>query len=122
MNAPHEAILAMGAPVAADDGFVTVVLKHDLNKNYILGHFAIEISTAAVFKQDPSGSVSDRLQSTIARITELENQLPGRGNSVKQMVMKDLPQHPETFLLSRGDFLTPDRERGPLQPGVPAAA
>jgi len=121
MNAPHEAILAMGAPVAADDGFVTVVLKHDLNRNYILGHFAIEISTASVFRQDPSGSVSDRLQSTIARITELENQLPGRGNSVKQMVMKDLPQHPETYLLSRGDFLTPDRERGPLRPGVPGA-
>jgi hypothetical protein len=121
MNAPHEAILALAQPVAADDGFVTVVLKHDLNKNYILGHFAIEVSTADVLKIDPPGSLSSRLQATVARMTELEALLPGKGLPVKQMVMKDLPQPPETFLLTRGDFLTPDRNLGPLQPGVPAA-
>ncbi|MFM7056963.1 MAG: PSD1 and planctomycete cytochrome C domain-containing protein [Planctomycetota bacterium] len=121
MNAPHQAILALPKPVTADDGFVTVVLRHDLNKNYLLGHFAIDLSTADVFRIDPPGSLSSRLQAAVARISELESQLPGKGQPVKQMVMKDLPQHPETFLLTRGDFLTPDRDRGPLQPGVPAA-
>ncbi|MEY3175408.1 MAG: hypothetical protein RLZZ436_3322 [Planctomycetota bacterium] len=121
MNAPHTAILALPQPVTAEDGFVTIVLKHDLNKNYLLGHFAIDISTAGVFRQDPSGNLSDRLQATSARISELEGLLPGKGNPVKQMVMKDLPAPPETFLLARGDFLNPDRDLGPLQPGVPAA-
>ncbi len=121
MNAPHQAILALPQPVKADDGFVTVVLRHDLNKNYLLGHFAIDISTADVFRVDPRVSVSSQLQATVARISELESLLPGKGQPVKQMVMKDLASHPETFLLTRGDFLTPDRDRGPLQPGVPAA-
>ena len=121
MNAPHEAILALDQPVPAEDGFVTLVLKHDLNKNYLLGSFAIEISTAAVFRKDPSGTLDERLQATAARISELEKLLPGKGNPVKQMVMKDLPKHPETFLLTRGDFLSPDRDRGPLTPGVPHA-
>ena len=95
MNAPHEAILALDQPVPAEDGFVTLVLKHDLNKNYLLGSFAIEISTAAVFRKDPSGTLDERLQATAARISELEKLLPGKGNPVKQMVMKDLPKHPK---------------------------
>lgn len=121
MNAPHEAILVLDQPVVADDGFVTLVLKHDLNKNYLLGSFAIEISTAAVFRKDPAGTLEQRLQAAASRISELEKLLPGKGNAVKQMVMKDLPQHPETFLLTRGDFLSPNREHGPLPPGVPQA-
>lgn len=45
MNAQHEAIFVLRKPVAAQDDIVSVVLRHDLNRNYLLGHFSLEIST-----------------------------------------------------------------------------
>ena len=62
-----------------------------------------------------------RLAQITQQIGELEAALPGRGVAVKQMVMQDQPTAPDTYLLTRGEFLSPDRQRGPLQPGVPAA-
>ena len=121
MNAPHEAIFSLAKPVTSADGLLTVVMKHELNKNYLVGHFALEISTAAVTSDVPETPESQRLAAIRTQISAMESVLPGNGNAVKQMVMKELEKPPETFLLLRGDFLTPDREHGPLTPGVPAA-
>jgi Protein of unknown function (DUF1553) len=37
---------------------------------------------------------------------------------VKTMAMRDLPKPRQTFLLKRGDFLSPDKEAGDISPGV----
>jgi hypothetical protein len=121
MNAPHEAIFALPEPVSFVENALTLVMRHDVNKNYLVGHFAIEFSTANAMPDSPETPDRKRLSEVAQRISDLELLLPGKGASVKQMVMKDLDPVPETYLLSRGDFLTPDKERGPLKPGVPAA-
>ena len=121
MNAPHEAIFALPEPVSFVDNALTLVMRHDVNKNYLVGHFAIEFSTAKVRPALPETPDRIRLSEVAKRISDLESLLPGKAASVKQMVMKDLDQIPETYLLSRGDFLVPDKDRGPLKPGVPAA-
>jgi len=121
MNAPHEAIFVLRKPVAAQDDIVSVVLRHDLNKNYLLGHFSLEISTVNAAAELPATDSAARLAQITQQVSELEAALPGKGAAVKQMVMQDQPAPPETFLLTRGEFLSPDRQRGALQPGVPAA-
>lgn len=108
-------------PVAAHDDIVSVVLRHDLNRNYLLGHFSLEISTVNAAADLPATDSAARLAQITQQIGELEAALPGRGLAAKQMVMQDQPKAPDTFLLTRGEFLSPDRQRGPLQPGVPAA-
>lgn len=121
MNAPHEAIFAFDQPITATDGLVTVALRHDINQNYLVGHFAVDVSSAPVLKDLPdSGSGQSKAQRD-ARIAELETLLPGRGTTVRQMVMKDADQPQETFLLTRGEFLSPDKNRGPLTPDIPTA-
>lgn len=121
MNAPHEAIFALGEPVEFAEGLLTAVLKHDVNKNYLVGHFAIDYSTASVILDAPATKSSLRLAEIRTRIHDLENALPAKGKVVRQMVMKELDKPPETFVLTRGDFLHPDRDHGALAPGVPAA-
>jgi len=121
MNGPHDAIFVMEEAVAFADDTLTVVLRHDLNKNYLLGHFAIDFSTATPTMDAVGSPMSVRLAEIKTRITELETVLPAKGISVRQMVMKELAEPPQTFVLQRGDFLHPDLEHGPLTPGVPAA-
>ena len=121
MNAPHEAIFALSDPVAFTDGALNVLMRHDLNKNYLTGHFAIDFSTARVSLDSPGSVSAMRLAEIKKRIDELEAALPAKGASFKQMVMKDLEKPPETYLLTRGDFLSPDKDHGPLSAGVPAA-
>jgi len=69
----------------------------------------------------PGGESMVRLAEIKSRISELEALLPGKGNAVRQMVIKDLEKPPETYVLTRGDFLHPDREHGALALGVPAS-
>ena len=121
MNAPHEAIFALSDPVAFTDGVLNVLMRHDLNMNYLTGHFAIDFSTARVSLDSPGSISAMRLVEIKKRIDELETSLPAKGASFRQMVMKDLEKPPETYLLTRGDFLSPDKDHGPLKAGVPAA-
>jgi len=121
MNAPHDAIFLTSEPITFVDNLLTVVMKHDLNKNYLVGHFAIDFSTAAPDMNDQGSKSAERLTQIKQRIKELETLLPAKGDPVKQMVMKELETPPETFVLKRGDFLHPDKEHGRLLPGVPAA-
>ncbi len=121
MNAPHEAIFRLAQPLTLSAEPLMVVLKHELNMNYLIGHFALDLSTASVVIDAPGGESIVRLTEIKRRISELEGLLPGKGNVVRQMVIKDLEKPPETWVLTRGDFLHPDRDHGALAPGVPAS-
>ncbi|MEZ6034226.1 MAG: PSD1 and planctomycete cytochrome C domain-containing protein [Planctomycetaceae bacterium] len=121
MNAPHEAIFRLAQPLPLTSAPLVVVLKHELNKNYLIGHFALDLSMASPVTDAPGDSSTVRLAEINRRLSELETLIPGKGLAVRQMVMKDLDKPSETFLLTRGDFLNPDREYGALSPGVPDA-
>jgi len=80
-----------------------------------------DISTASVIKAEESDPVAIQIGELRQRITKLKSELPSTTAPVKQMVMKDAAKVPDTFLLKRGDFLSPDQDRGALTPGVPQA-
>ncbi|HQX51810.1 MAG TPA: DUF1549 domain-containing protein, partial [Planctomycetaceae bacterium] len=58
MNAPHEAIFALSQPAGSPNNRLQVILRHDLNKAYLIGHFALDISTASVIKAEESDPVA----------------------------------------------------------------
>jgi hypothetical protein len=95
------------------------VLRHDLNANYLIGRFAIDVSDAS-FPQDERRP-SSQLAVLRQRIAALEEIVPGKGQAATQMVMRDKSGPHTAFRLIRGDFLRPDQEAGPLTPGVPAS-
>jgi hypothetical protein len=119
MNAPHEAAFVLPQPLAAGDAQLTLVLRHDLNANYLIGRFAVDVTDAS-FPQDEQRP-SSQLAVLRQRIAALEEIVPGRGQAATQMVMRDKPGPHTAFRLIRGDFLRPDQEAGPLAPGVPEA-
>lgn len=116
MHAPHEAVFVLGTPIEKVE--VVLFLKHDINKGYLIGRFAIDISDV-----DPPVNETPALEAQIAEIKQeldqRESKLPGLAKSVNQMVMKDTAEKRETFRLDRGDFLSPDTTAGPLGPAVP---
>lgn len=118
MNAPHEAVFVLAAPVAKVEA--VLFLKHDVNQGYLIGRFAIDVSDVL-----PPVNESAEIQAQIASLKkqaeQLESQLPGGGRTVNQMVMRDTEAKRDTFRLDRGDFLTPDTAAGPLTTAVPAA-
>lgn len=118
MNAPHEAVFVLGTPIEKVE--VVLFLKHDINKGYLIGRFAIDISDV-----DPPANETPALQARIAEVEQdlerREAKLPGLAKTVNQMVMKDTEAKRETFRLDRGDFLSPDTVAGPLVPTVPAS-
>ncbi|MFO0426959.1 MAG: PSD1 and planctomycete cytochrome C domain-containing protein [Planctomyces sp.] len=116
MNAPHEAVFVLGAPLGKVEAILT--LRHDLNQNYLIGRFAIDLSEAAPPTSD-AASIETEIASVKQQLEQIEKNLPGGGRSVRQMVMRDTDVPAETFVLKRGDFLTPDKEQGPLPPSVP---
>ena len=118
MNAPHEAVFVLGTPIEKVE--VVLFLKHDINKGYLIGRFAIDISDV-----DPPTNETPALQARIAEVQQdlerREAKLPGLAKTVNQMVMKDTAEKRETFRLDRGDFLSPDTVAGPLAPTVPVS-
>ncbi len=128
MNADHEAIFVFAKPVEA--GELEIRLRHDLNENYLVGRFALDFAeTTPGDPRDQSGELlaalrvpADRRSAAPRKLVETAfAQTEPKAAVVEQMVMEDLPTPRETFLLQRGDFLRPDRQLGPLQPGVIAA-
>lgn len=119
MNARHE--ISLVPTGAITPGPITLVLKHDRNAHYLIGRLALEISDQLPLKAVETTSRQQELAAVTSQIDKLEKQLPGSGREFLQMVMRDEKSPPETYLLMRGDFLNPDRERGPLLPGVPEA-
>ncbi|MCB1061315.1 MAG: PSD1 domain-containing protein [Verrucomicrobiae bacterium] len=145
MNAEHEAHYVFAEPILASGGPVEVVLRHEANANYNIGHFAFDVSPTA-----PGAVTEEKLLTTlkiapadrsdadkklltaefdkadserraaVSRIAEAQKAI-GLGSSVKTMVMRDLATPRESFIHIRGDFLRHDTETGPLRPNVLAA-
>ena len=145
MNAPHEAHFIFAKPLSGNAS-VEVVLRHETHDHYNIGRFALDASKTKpvsigknlvreiLRKPDKDWSAQDQqtLDSQFALVDEpllranqeLEaaRRAIGFGKDVNLMIMKDLAagKQRKTYLLTRGDFLRPDKELGPLQPGVPA--
>ena len=100
MNAPHEAVFFFMEPLETKGEPLEITMEHTLNESYLVGRFAIELSSAV----PPAPAVKP------AAIPK-----PRKG---KVMVMKELPKPRPTFLLTRGDFTRPDKEAGEIVPGT----
>ncbi|MFN6303005.1 MAG: PSD1 and planctomycete cytochrome C domain-containing protein [Planctomycetota bacterium] len=118
MNAPHWAIFALANPIAASNTPVEVHLLHDINKDYLIGRFALDVSTTAIPPQTPLPT--KEIESLKSQIAELSQRLPNQGKTVSQMVYRDQAKPPSTYRLTRGDFLSPDKDNGPLSPTIPS--
>jgi hypothetical protein len=118
MNAPHWAIFALANPIAASNSPVEVLLLHEINKDYLIGRFALDVSTTAIPPQAPLPT--EEIESLKSQIAELSQRLPNQGKTVSQMVYRDQAKPPSTYRLTRGDFLSPDKDNGPLSPTIPS--
>ena len=118
MNAPHSAVFALASPIAPTDAPLEVYLMHEINKDYLIGRFALDKSTSPLPVQEPTPT--QKLEELKAQIAELSRRLPNQGKTVAQMVSRDHPQPPTTYRLLRGDFLSPDQDSGPLSPSIPS--
>ncbi len=130
MNAPHEAILILEKPI--DPGsLLEVKLHHHLNGNYLVGHFAIDTSAGIPLLDD------DQQLLTALRAPQRDNKQkalidrrffadhpvaklsahPSHPHRAHMMIMRDLENPRDTYLLTRGDFTRPDKDLGKLYPG-----
>lgn len=139
MNANHEAVFVLEKPVPATGQVITVELSHDINKNYLIGRFAIDVAAdpptaanaeelrlvAAVRKP-----AEERTKDEISALQVAFEKAEPRARPAKKepnprigqlMIMRDQPQPRETYLFTRGDFTRPDKGTGPLTAGVIAA-
>jgi hypothetical protein len=138
MNANHEAVFVLAKPVEAE--VLEVKLHHDLNQNYLIGRFTLDFAETApsapagegdgllaalrLAPEQRAAAQKQLVDEAFARTEPKARKAKGEENPAapaEQMVMEDLPKPRETFLLQRGDFLRPDKQLGPLQPGVIAA-
>jgi hypothetical protein len=102
MNSNHEAVFILAKPVDTKGGQVEVRLFHDLHPEYLIGRFAIDFI--------------DTAPSSPSRAMPQPKNVTG-----KVMVMRDLKTPRDAYILTRGDFTRPDKEKGKLSPGVFAA-
>lgn len=140
MNAPHQAVFVLRDPVAVGEQPLKFELLHDLNENYLIGRFAIDVSESAPGLRDyldpklveilnvPIETRSEE-QAALARDAFLRAKPEFRDKASKKsssdvadvMVMQDVASPRQTFIYQRGDFLRPDEEVGPLSPDVLSA-
>lgn len=137
MNADHEAWFVLASPLAGDTPHLTITMAHDLNEHYLVGRFALDVSSssevppsaadsallAALQKPEKERSKAEQtlVQSAFEKAeprARAPEKKPANPDIAQAMVMRDLPQPRETFLLTRGDFTRPNKELGPLTPGV----
>ncbi|MFM8573520.1 MAG: PSD1 and planctomycete cytochrome C domain-containing protein [Pirellula sp.] len=118
MNAAHWAVFALSNPVSVGAQPFEVILMHEINKDYIIGRFAIDISTTPVAMVEPVPT--EQVEQLKSEIAKLSSRLPNQGKTVPQMIYKDQAQAPATYRLLRGDFLSPDKDNGPLSPSIPS--
>jgi len=118
MNAPHLAVFALSKPIESSSNPIEVNLLHQINKDYLVGRLALDISTSDIPSPNPVDSPSlEELKSQIARIS---SRLPNQGKLVSQMIYRDQTKPPATYRLLRGDFLSPDKQNGVLTPTIPS--
>lgn len=100
MNAPHEAVFVFSEPVETRGEPLEITLEHTRNKSYLIGRFAIELS------------------STLPPLPAAKTTATPKPRKGKVMVMKELPKPRATFLFTRGDFTRPSTETGEILPGT----
>ena len=134
MNANHEAVLVFAKPVEAEA--IEFKLHHDLNEKYLVGRFAIDLAERApTGAGKPDSALLAAMKIPAAKRTGAQKKLVvaafqkanPNANATKKaapnpdlaelMVMKDTEQRRANFIHIRGDFLRPDEQTGPLQPG-----
>jgi hypothetical protein len=137
MNAPHEAIFVLKDAIDVGSEPLKFELRHDLNENYLIGRFAIDVSeTPPALRDRLDAKQIEVLQIPIERRNEEQTALareaflhanPEFGEKSSKasapevadvMVMQDVASPRETFVYLRGDFLRPDEATGPLAPDV----
>jgi hypothetical protein len=142
----HEAWFYLAEPLEAGNEPVTVRLRHDVNDHYLIGRFALFATDAArvahpdrkqwqaavaIAKRPSAERTKEELQSLAALYSQLDHALAAAQQeadrtaklatgAATQMVMRELDKPRTTYLLTRGDFLNPDKNLGPLLPATPA--
>ncbi len=139
MNADHEAVFILKGPlVPAADQPLEIKLHHELNENYLIGRFAIDFAATAPSQHTPADEVllaalkaasqkrtaeqkkvvDEAYAKTNAPTTASAPAAPPAAVRGEVLVWKELEQPRQTFVYTRGDFLRPDKEIGPLLPDV----
>jgi hypothetical protein len=146
MNAEHEAWFVLDKPIATAGKKLRFRLSHGINKNYLLGRFALDVAaTSPLLSSPPSVRRESSDQALLAAL-----RLPAEQRSVEQakrlqtafdkteaklrsaekkanpdiaqlMVMRERKEPRDTYLLTRGDFTRPDKVGGQVAPDVLAA-
>jgi hypothetical protein len=142
MNSRHTAWLALERAVAAGGRPLRIVMKHELNNNYNVGRFRFSYSSDVPdASADPAllaalqtpraqrtreqsrdlstafAAVDSEYRSARTRVDNLRRRI-GLGAAARTMVLQELQNPRPTWLLTRGDFLRPDKHAGQIQPGV----
>ena len=144
MNAEHSATFLLAKPLEASDLPLRLVLRHEINDSYNIGHFAIDesatpppvdfdaklVEALQVAAAKRTKEQKDRLATEFAkRDSELAQaradvastrKRVGYGTVAKSMIVQEIAIPRETFIHIRGDFLRPDKKVGPLGGGTPA--
>jgi hypothetical protein len=142
----HEAWFFFDDPLPMTTGKITVKLRHDVNDHYHIGRFTVMATDVAPathpdkklwqqtldITKKPAAERSKQEADQITRtFRELDSEIAlaqreadmtakKSAGTATLMVMRELPQPRTTYLLSRGDFLNPDKKLGPLTPNTPA--
>lgn len=140
MNADHEIVFVLQTPLEPGSDPVEFQLHHDLNENYLVGRFAIELSESAPMPKAQPVTKKEEPWETVLRVPTAQRTAAQKklvqdafetqsGSATKKianvaelMVSRDIPKPRPTYLLKRGDFLQPDEKAGPLDPGILSAA
>ena len=139
----HEAWLVLKEPVAMEGQRVVLRLRHETGAFLFIGKFAVSVAekapllppdpvlAAAAWKaaKDPQTAAQTNDPAFVRAFAKMDRVqaaadfefacLTKDASPAQVMVMKDLPAPRPTFLHIRGDFLSPDKELGPLKPGTP---
>lgn len=128
LNAPHEVVFTFSRPQEVAEKRLQFQLRHDVNAGYAVGRFIIEVADSLPF--DPRADAllsalktpqSERSESQKSLLNASYNSYEAfkemtRGSVGAAMIIRDMVQPRETFILTRGDFTRPDRKPGVLKP------
>jgi hypothetical protein len=141
----HEAWFFFADPLPMTTGKITMKLRHETNDNYHIGRFNVYATDVApaihpdaklwqqtiAAAKTPADQRDKAATDLLARVfgnldveiaaAQREADLAKKNSSgaATLMVMRELDKPRTTFLLTRGDFLNPNKQLGPLSPSTP---
>lgn len=145
-HGPQEAWFIFAEPIQMPPSKMTIKLRHDVNQHYLIGRFQLTVTDKvptfhpdvkrwARVREIGGKAVSDRtaeetalLDRTFAELDypqqiasrETERLTRKPANVTTMMVYRETPKPRDTYIHLRGDFLSPDKATGKLEPGTPA--